>query len=321
LYRKAEAALIASIEVYNKPDIKYREETFSILALNAWELLLKAKVLAEKNDIRSLFVYETRKTKAGVSSKKQYLKRSRSGNPQTLSLGQAIVALEAFPSAKLATEIKSNLDALMEIRDNAIHFVNASPLLSKQVLEIGTASLKNFVELSKRWFKEDLSGYSLFLMPIGFMTAPAASAVVGLGGEAQALSQYLATLAKQGSGADSDYHVALEVNLSFKRTSTQNADLTVAVTKDPTAPKVTLSEEDIRKAYPWDFAELTKRLRSRYLDFKSDGKYHNARKVLEGDPRFARSRYLDPGNTKSPRKNDSPNVVAEFDKQYTLKTS
>ena len=43
LYRKAEAALISAIEAYNKPDFKYREETFSILALNAWELLLKAK--------------------------------------------------------------------------------------------------------------------------------------------------------------------------------------------------------------------------------------------------------------------------------------
>lgn len=37
--KKAEAALLSSIEVYNRPTFAYREETFAILALNAWELL------------------------------------------------------------------------------------------------------------------------------------------------------------------------------------------------------------------------------------------------------------------------------------------
>jgi hypothetical protein len=323
LYKKAEAALISSIEIYNKPDFKYREETFAILALNAWELLLKAKLLVEhKNDLRKLFVYEYRKKKSGVPSKKKFLKRSRSGNPQTLTLGHTIAALEASASTKLSAEVTANLDALVEIRDNAIHFVNISSQLAKQVLEIGTASLKNFVELSKKWFNEDLSGYSLFLMPIGFMTAPVVSAIVGLPGEEKALLAYLASLAKQGSAADSDFHIALEVNLSFKRTSAQAADLVVAVTNDPNAPKVIISEENIRKSYPWDFGELTKRVRLRYLGFKSDEKYHKLRKAMEGDPRFARSRYLDPGNTKSPRKTFySPNIIGELDKNYTLNTS
>jgi len=42
---KAIAAMISAIEIYNKPDFHYREETFSVLCINAWELLLKAKVL------------------------------------------------------------------------------------------------------------------------------------------------------------------------------------------------------------------------------------------------------------------------------------
>lgn len=40
---KSVAAMMSAIEVYNKPDFKYREETFAILAINAWELLLKGK--------------------------------------------------------------------------------------------------------------------------------------------------------------------------------------------------------------------------------------------------------------------------------------
>ena len=50
LLQNAEAALISAIEVYNKPTFAYREETFAILALNAWELLIKAKLLSVCNN-------------------------------------------------------------------------------------------------------------------------------------------------------------------------------------------------------------------------------------------------------------------------------
>lgn len=85
LDRKAEAALIAAIEIYNKPDFRYREETFAILALNAWELLLKARLLQiNKNKLSVLYSYENKKTKAGVPSKKKTLRRNRAENPFTL---------------------------------------------------------------------------------------------------------------------------------------------------------------------------------------------------------------------------------------------
>lgn len=38
---KSVGAALSAIEIYNKPDFKYREETFAILMINAWELLLK----------------------------------------------------------------------------------------------------------------------------------------------------------------------------------------------------------------------------------------------------------------------------------------
>ena len=42
LLRNSKCALLAAIEIYNKPRIQYRDECFVILLLNAWELLLKA---------------------------------------------------------------------------------------------------------------------------------------------------------------------------------------------------------------------------------------------------------------------------------------
>ena len=55
---------------------------------------------------------------------------------------------------------------------------------------------------------------------------------------------------------------------------------------DPDATPVTLSEEDIREKYPWNYNTLTTRLRKRYLDFKENKQYHKLRKQLEGDNRF-----------------------------------
>jgi len=66
---KAEAAVIAALEVYNKPAFRYREETFALLAINAWELLLKARLLKDAgNDPTAIRVYEPRRTKSGKTS-------------------------------------------------------------------------------------------------------------------------------------------------------------------------------------------------------------------------------------------------------------
>ena len=45
---KSVGAALSAIEIYNKPDFKYREETFAILMINAWELLLKARIIKSK---------------------------------------------------------------------------------------------------------------------------------------------------------------------------------------------------------------------------------------------------------------------------------
>lgn len=319
--RKAEAALMAAIEIYNKPDFQYREETFAILALNAWELLLKAKLVEENsNDVRCLYVYERRKTVTGQPSKKLYRKKNRAGNVHTIGLGRVIAELENKTTVRISSAVKKNIAALIEIRNNAIHYVNASPQLAKQVLEIGTASVKNFVELAKAWFAHDLSNYNLYLMPIGFVGTPQAIALAWSSDEKN-LVRYLAGLVRETEeDGGAEFHVSLTVNLSFTRSS-KDAAAIVAVTDDPSAPQVQLTDEDIRKAYPWDYAELTRRLKGRYIGFKSNQRYHQIRKPLMQDRRFVKSRFLDPGNPRSAKKDFyNPNIVREFDRHYTRRT-
>ncbi len=81
---------MAAIEIYNKPDFYYREETFSILIINAWELILKARILQlSGNRISAIMEYERRLRADGSMSDMLYRKKNRSGNHVSIGLFQA----------------------------------------------------------------------------------------------------------------------------------------------------------------------------------------------------------------------------------------
>jgi hypothetical protein len=140
LVDKAVAAITSAVEVYNKPGFQYRDETFSLLALNAWELLLKARLVQiSGGKQRAIFVYERRKTKSGAWSSKEYLKRSRSNNPLTIGIRAAAGKLDTHAPSKLPDAVKNNLEVLIEVRDCAAHYFSSSLSLRRQLLEVGVA--------------------------------------------------------------------------------------------------------------------------------------------------------------------------------------
>jgi len=319
---KGEAALVSAVEIYNKPGFRYREETFALLAINAWELLLKAQLLkGAANDPRAIRVYELRRTKAGKQSKKRYFKRNRAGSPLTLSLLSCVSVLDKAPATRLGPHIRANLDALIAIRDSAAHYVNASPLLAKQVLEIASATIKNFVILSRTWFDRDLSDYLSLILPLSFIDGVKdIESVVVTAGEDR-LIKYLQGLALTESDIDSPYAVAIKVEVKLERSKLATASK-VQVTNDPDAVKVVLSEQDVKVRYPWDYKALGDKCAARYSDFKRDAKFHTLRKPLVGDARYSHSRFLDPGNPKSGRKDFySPAILEVLDQHYAPKAA
>ncbi|MDE1957574.1 MAG: DUF3644 domain-containing protein, partial [Xanthomonadaceae bacterium] len=161
LAAKSVQAAIAAIEVYNKPNFSYREEAFALLMSNAWELLLKAKWLLDHGEaIESL--YEC--VDDGKGRKTQ--KKSRSGNPLSHGAPYLAAKLKEDKDSGFEQPGHDNFLALLEIRDNAAHFVNKDLYLGRRILEIGTASLRNYLYLATEWFQLDLSTYNFFLMPI-----------------------------------------------------------------------------------------------------------------------------------------------------------
>jgi len=151
-YRKllgnGKAALLASIEIYNKPRIAYRDECFVILLLNAWELVLKA-VLSKKG--HSIF----------------YPKR-RNEPHKTLSLTDAFKKAEPLlPGSLGAQALRMNLELLSTYRDNAVHFYNAEDFGSV-LYNLAQTSIVNLKDVLKSVFNVDLSkDITWQLLPVG----------------------------------------------------------------------------------------------------------------------------------------------------------
>mgnify|MGYP001771019544 CR=1 FL=1 len=308
LLDRAIAAMMAAIDVYNKPDFPYRAESFTILALNAWELLLKAKWLAtNKNRLSSLYVRE------GKGSKRPRYKRTRSGSPRTHSLDY--LAKKLTEQKVLDEACRKNLEALDELRDTSIHFYHRSPKLAERVQELGMAAVKNFASAAQDWFNEDLSRFNFYLMPLSFVTPPPATQAVELNKEEKNFLRYVTNLDDRDSDPNARYSVAINIEIRFVR-SKSAAATPVRDTNDPNAIAVRLTEEQIRERYPWDYHELTNQCRERYPDFKVDKTYHQIRKALEADRRFAHERRLDPEKPRPKKMFYASAILEELDKHY-----
>lgn len=98
LIDKSKEAFLMSIEIYNKPSIKYRVEGFSFFICNAWELMLKAYMI-KKFGMASIY-YKDHKTR-------------------TLSLENCIK--KVFTNEK--SPIRKNLSKIIELRNTSTHFI------------------------------------------------------------------------------------------------------------------------------------------------------------------------------------------------------
>ena len=116
LLRKSISACVAAMEIYNKPIMAHRDETFAVLAVNAWELLLKARLLRDSNNNpRSIQVFAPIKTKAGTPGKRVRLEMNRAGNPKTITLGDAMHRVGSAPTQRLDPACAANIVSLVSV--------------------------------------------------------------------------------------------------------------------------------------------------------------------------------------------------------------
>ena len=320
LLDKAVAAMVSAIEIYNKPDFPYREESFSILTINGWELLLKAKWLTENNNkLQSLYARYYPKNKDGSKSKSRRIKRNRSGNPLAHDVGY--LSRKLVEKRHLASNVRTNIEILVEHRNSSSHFYNSSREFSNKLQPIGAACVKNFASIMYEWFDHDLREFNLHLMPLSFVAPPTTTKAVVYNREEKNFLKYLRQHVENADNADSDYFVTIDVQVKFTRSKTRDS-LDVHVTSDPNATPIRLTQEQILETYPWTFKDLTAHCQERYSDFKCNQEYHDIRKSLcqDKDKDVCKNHYHNP---KNPNSNYTvfykSSILNEFDKYYKRK--
>ncbi|VXC21217.1 DUF3644 domain-containing protein [Pseudomonas sp. 8O] len=316
LLKKSIDAMLAAIETYNKPNFFYREETFSILAINSWELLLKARILQlEKNKVSSIFEYEKRTLANGDKSQKKYRKLNRSGNPVSIGLYKACRKLKNDYKDDISQAVFSNLELLTEIRDNSIHLVNKTGAVELKIQEIATASLVNYIALARQWFGVDFSQYHIFLMPLAFVRNFGVAEGIVLSQQEKKLLSMIDAM-KNPSKEGDNYSLLVKIDMRLhKNTEKGNAEVRLSRSEDATP--IRIEEESIMDRYPLSFNNLKAKLTNRYTNFSFNKDFYALKKALEQDEKLCKTRLLDPSNEKGQKKKFySPNILKEFDKHY-----
>lgn len=326
LLDKSVQAAISSIEVYNKPDFKYREETFSILLVNAWELLLKARIIMHHRTINCIYEYEIRdKSKPNRRS----LVKTRSGNPKTLSLYKCLEKCMEIPQITLESACRDNIDLLIQIRDSSIHFQSFDKRLSIKVYEIGIASLKNYVNLVKEWFDYDLSRYNFYLMPLSFFhefESIESFSVNSKDKQVETLLKYIEQSEQAGIINDGgDYRTTLKLSTIIVKGQNENSiPFHFARNSEAQEAKaivnITNSDAEFVSRYPHDYNTLYKKLQKRYSNFRKNRAFDEVLKKLKNEAKYAGHR---PNNVKNPEGSKttyySGEVFNVFDNIYTKK--
>ena len=315
LIDKSISSFISAIEIYNKPDFKYREEIFSILAVNSWELLLKAKILKNSRyKLRSIYSQKPYTKKNGVrSEKKTVVEFNRTGNPKTISINDALVILEK--DKEVPSNLRDNIEALVEFRDNAVHFINMK-VLSKPLQELGFACIKNYIQILKDWnIDRSLSNYNLYLMPLAYVENNIDVDSVDSVEAQKFINLVYDRLSKNSS--DENYEIAVKIELKFQRGNSFNA---VSVRPDKTGVKVYLTEDDIRNKFPLTYNELTSKAANRYSNFKRNRQFYEIMKQIKQKEKIYYERRLDTRNIKSNKQGFySDGVWNILDKYYIKK--
>ncbi|GAB6938173.1 DUF3644 domain-containing protein [Isoptericola variabilis] len=244
------AAMLAAIEVYNKPQMTYRDEVTVMLVTNAWELALKAALRRANRPI--------------------FYPKKRGERYRSITLDDALGRVSGqslWPTTVDGAAVTANIKALSEYRDRAIHLYNAQglgaviyPFLQQNVL--------NFRDFLLAKFQKDLADSITWqLLPLG-ATAPAdvvqfmkvdksATMVAEVEQFIDELRRYMD--AAENAGADmSRLATIYDIHMQSTRDMT-SADLVVAVS--PTADgQMVVRKTDPNQTHPYSYSKLLERV-------------------------------------------------------------
>ena len=297
--RCAREALLAAVEIYNKPRVEYREQTVAFLIVNAWEVLIKARIVQQNGGkIQSIY------------------RRKRNSRRYKTNADGEVVTIEirgALNRSGLPEEVKSNISGLIRIRNRATHLGVLVPELKQSILEFSTASVQNFIKTYASWFRDSID--APYLLPLGFVGA-ARTVVAKYPARQKELLKELSDLAKSHDSTDSEYSVVMQIRVEINRGLSGGGS--IGLTNAPDVPKVSISDDEALKTFPTPYNELVDKCRNLYSGFKQNQQFHSAMKKVNDDPKCTYERKLDPTTEKSTKKRfyNLEQTLAKLDNEY-----
>lgn len=324
LLENSKSAIIGCVELHNKPNFKYRYEICTILAINAWELLLKAYISENCKDV--ILIRKDGKTKP---------------------FDECV----SFVSSRIGGNFRvteENLNRLYEFRCHIIHFYKDKidtlifSLLHKTVL-----LYNNFL---KQYFNIDLAEESnLILLPIGFK--PLATPVDFLtiqselnessifiqnfikniltstesllkdGIDDPIITSYKMSVINENRISNADIIAGISQDSKDSKLTIANLLQNVSFSKDEGAKKVRVEEDTLFKTlYTLTYSEVTETARILFSDFKQNPRFNRIMRGIKGNPNFHKVRYLDVINKTGTGKDYyTVSIYDELGKHYTKK--
>ncbi len=324
LIENSKSAIIGSVELHNKPLFRFRYEVCTILAINGWELILKAFIAQNHKDVKLI-------RKDGT----------------TKSFEECV----SFVSGQLGKEFRAteeNLNKLYEFRCHIIHFYKDQ--IGVIIYSLLHKSIILYNDFLQKHFNVDLGEETnLMLLPIGFK--PFATPVDFLAKDSElnkssnAVQQFIISIINSKSQLNKEgiedsiltgYSMAV-----INENRVNNADIiagitkkdeeskltitnvigTMKVTNDNSAKKVRVEEESLFKSiFILPYLQVTKQAREMFSDFKQDPKFNRLMKKVKSNPSLHRKRYLDVINKTGMGKDYyNPEIFEEFKKHYKLR--
>ncbi|WP_032385956.1 DUF3644 domain-containing protein [Rhodococcoides fascians] len=255
------SAMLAAVEVYNKPQMTYRDEVTVMLVINAWELALKAAMRQQK---QSIFYPK----KLG----QRYLSVSIDDALRRVNAG------DLWPIEVDGVATTVNIKSLTIYRDRAIHLYNAQGLgaVIHPFLQQNVLNYRDFV-LAK--FKKDLAESMTWkLLPLGatapadsvqFMKADRNSTMVA---EIEDFINELRGLMDDAETQGADMGrlaVVYDIHLQSQKKMT-SADLVVAVSKTADG-QIAIQKTDPNLTHPYSATELIERVNDKRSGRKLNG--------------------------------------------------
>jgi len=323
LLENAKAAILAAVEVHNKPVFPYRYEVSTVLVINAWELALKAYIARELPSVK-------------------LVRQDGTAKPFAECLACVSSAL-----GKPFEAVKCNLEVVYEYRNKVVHFYHEN--MDVVVLGLLKASVLFFVEFLDQRFGQRLDEQvNLVLMPIGFSKPTSPLDFVSNRSAAKDSSEevksFLRSIVKRAENLQAQgIEDSIIVNYSLalvNESRIKNADLIAAisnatpqpnviavhnifscgtVTFDSSAKQVRIAEESVFSSiFNQTYDDVLRTARERFGDFVQNERFYEIMRELKKNPNIRRIRLLNPKNPDGGRKDFyHTRIYDELAKYYT----